>query len=107
MRNICIPPSLYTQEILSFIDDMIDTYHPNGFESIYEIHQDKFVALCMKALGNDVDIVLNRDGNKALTKFLISYDKDEEVEVIESLKIAAREKFYSYFDHILEERKCA
>jgi len=61
--------------------------------------------LCIKALGCDVDIVLSSDGNNALAKLLLTYDRDEEIEVMRELKQSARDQFSNYFDEMLNEEK--
>lgn len=100
-----IPRDLYNKETRTFIDEMISFEDAKDFDSLDEIHQDEWTALCIKALGCDVDIVLGSDGNSALVKLLLTYDRDEEIEVVKSLKESAREQFSGYFDEMLNEEK--
>jgi len=100
-----IPSHLRTKEISSFIDEMISYEDAKDFDSLDEIHQDKFVALCIRAFGCDVDIVLGSEGNSLLVKYLLSYDHDEEIEIMKALKESAREQFSWYFDEMLDEEK--
>jgi len=96
-----IPPKLYNTEIESFIDEMVSYHDAKDFYSLDDNQQDRFVALCIRALGCDVDVVLGEDGNKFLINYLLSNDRDEEIEVMNSLKDSAREQFGHYFNEIL------
>lgn len=100
---ITIPSSIYSPEITSFINDMIKEENAKHFYTLDDIHQDEFVALCLKALDYDVDIVMSREGNVALSKYLLYYDKDELIEVKKHLIESSRDKFSSYFDKIAED----
>lgn len=101
---IAIPPALNNKEISSFIEDMISSENAKDFYSLDEIHQDEFVSLGLKALNHDIDICLSHDGNISLAKYLLNYDKDEQIELKKFLIASAREKFSCYFDQLLEEK---
>jgi hypothetical protein len=103
MRNL--PAQLNTKEIKSFIQEMISYQDAQNFNSLDETNQDKFVALCIRAFGCDVEIILGQDGNRALVNFLLSYDRDQEIEVMKSLRESAREQFSTYFDEMISQER--
>ena len=96
-----IPTCLENKEIQSFISDMITFQNASDFFCLDEMYQDEFVALCLKALDYDVDIILGRDANKHLVKLLLSYDRDHEIELVKSIKDSAYEQFSFYFNHLI------
>ncbi len=100
-----VPRSLYTKEITSFINDLVEYQDAKCFYSIDDIHQDKLVALGIKALDCDIDIVIGHDANKHLAEFLLSSDPDDRIELIHAMKDSAREKFSSYFDIMISDKR--
>lgn len=101
---ISVPKSLYTKEIKSFINDLVESQNAKCFYSLDDIHQDKLVALGIKALDCDIDIVIGSDANKHLATFLLSYDPDEKIELFDAIKDSAREKFSNYFDIMISDK---
>ena len=100
-----IPKDLYTKQITRCIRDLIRFEDAKDFYSLDEIHQDKLVNLGLSALGGDIEIIIGSDANRHLAKILNSYDRDEEIELIKSIKESAREKFAFYFTQMMEEVK--
>lgn len=100
---LTVPRDLRTKEIKSFIDDVISESDPKDFYSLDEIDQDKFSALCIRAFGCDVEIILGSDANSHLAKYFLTYDQDEAIDLLAKVKESAREHFSSYFDLLLDE----
>ena len=98
-----IPKYLYTKEIKSCIYDLICFCDAKDFYSLDTIHQDQLVALGIAALGGDIDIVIGSSANKQLAKILNSYDRDEEIELINSIKESARDALGIYFERMIED----
>lgn len=100
---ISIPRELYNDEIKSFIDEMITYENAQDFASIDDTYQDKFVSLCIRALGCDTEIVLSQKANGFLASYLLTDDRDDEIEFMKSFKESTREQFSVYFDQIIKD----
>jgi hypothetical protein len=100
-----VPKYLYSKEILSYIDYLIDTQEIKDFNSLDQIDKDKLVALGIHALGCDVEIILSETANKSLINYLFLPDKDNQIELINEVRNSSYEKFSDYFDQIIDERK--
>lgn len=89
------------KEISSFINEVAIDKKITDFYSLSEDYQDKFTALCIRAFGCDVDIVIGSDANNHLVKYLFTADKDEAFELLEKVKESARDHVSHYFDTLL------
>lgn len=106
MQNITlIPSSLYNKEIISFIDDMISYQDAKNFDSLDEIYQDKFTALCIRALDCDTDIVLSNNANRLLVNYLLKHDRDNEIDLLDDIKKSTKDQFSSYFDELIANER--
>lgn len=105
-----IPQNLFTPEIKTYIKDLIRFDDAKDFNSLDEFKKDHLVALGMQAFDGDIDIVLNSDSNKNLTNYLFSYDPCDRIELLNSIRESAREKFGVFFNQMIEdqahERSC-
>ena len=96
-----------TKEIRSFVEHISIDTNINSFYSLDEPEQDTFTALCMRAIGNDFDLVLGADANVYLSKLLLTYDRDAEIELIKEVKETAKSQFADYFDVMIKDERRA
>lgn len=99
-----IPQNLFTAEIKSYITNLIRFDDAKDFDSLDSFKKDHLVALGIKAFDGDIDIVLNSDSNKHLTSYLFSYDPCDRIELLNSIRESAREKFGIYFNEMIEDQ---
>lgn len=102
---LTIPRDLRTKEIKDFISDVITYSNAKDFYSLDELEQDKFSALCIRAFGCDVEIIIGSDANSHLAKYFLTYDRDEAIDLLDKVKESAREQFSGYFNFLLDEEK--
>lgn len=98
-------PELQTKEIKNYIGSLISFSDASDFESLSDIHKDHLIGLGLKALDNDIDIVINADATKNLSRFLLSRDPDDQIELMRSLKQSAYESLGNYFDNMITTQK--
>ncbi len=100
---ITVPRHLYSKEITSFIDYLVCDQKARDFDSLDEIHKDKLVGLGIRAFGCDIDIYIGSDVNQYLASYLLSYDNDEKIELLNALKASSHEHFSNYFNLMIDE----
>jgi len=100
-----VPIDLYTPEIKSFIKYLVEDQDAKYFDDLDTIHKDKLVALGIRALGCDIEIVIGSQANQHLCAYLLSYDRDDEIELKNAIQDAAYEKFSSYYDQMISDMK--
>jgi hypothetical protein len=94
--------NLRTHEILSYINDLINTYDIKSFFDLDQDHKEHLSALCIQALDGDLDIVLDHDSNMALSRYLIACSASDKFNLLEYIKKSAIEKFEDELNLIIE-----
>lgn len=102
---INVPRELYSKEIISFIKYLVIDENAKYFYDLDDIHKNKLISLGIKALDNDIDIIIGSNANKHLAARLLSYDRDDEIELFNAIQESAYEKFSSYYDIMIYEIK--
>lgn len=95
--------NLYTRNVLNAISDLIGL----GFRSFDELSlsdKENLASLGLKALGNDIDIVLPHNALTHLSTILVCYDKDSEAQLLDTIKQVAIDEFTQSFNNIFDEQ---
>lgn len=100
---ITIPKELYNKEVISLIKNLISFDDAKDFDALDESNKDKLIALGMKALNYDVEIILGQETNRLLANFYSSYDRDDEIELTASIHENIREYFSPFFNEMIDE----
>lgn len=98
-----IPSELYSKDIIFYIECLLDFEHAKDFDSLDSIHKDKLSSLAMKALGGDVEIIMSEQANRYLADYLTSYDRDDQIELMNEVKKSTYEHFADYFNEMIHE----
>lgn len=99
-----IPFEFYCKDILSFIDYLITCEGAQDFQSLDEIHKDKLTALGIKTLKYDLDVIFNDASKVNVVNYLLSYDKDSEIELLKSIKDSAHTTLAYQLNELILER---
>lgn len=102
---ITVPKQLYTKDIVSHLKYLISDKNAFYFDDLDNIHKDKLTGLAINAIGCDIDIVLDSYTTKLLAKHLLSKDRDDEIELVNAMHVAAHECLSSYFDVMISEMR--
>lgn len=94
----------YLPEIQKIITDLVLEDCVKDYDSVKYIHKKKLTALALHAYGYDVELVLGSDFNKYLSKFLLTNDECEKIEMMNNLIDEAIEKFSYDFDQLIQEK---
>jgi hypothetical protein len=99
-----IPKFLRDKDITDFLRALINN-GATSYDDIDDLHQDKLIAMGIKASDGDIEIILSREANQFLAAYLLSYSRDDAVELNHAIKEGTREQFYLYFDSLFDEIK--
>lgn len=99
-----IPIELYNNKILEIIIKEITYNNSKYFYEFDELNKDNLISIALESLNNDVEIILSRETNKCLSKYLSTHNKDDLIEFKQSSKLDAYNHFEYYFDLILNEQ---
>lgn len=99
-----IPNCYYDRSITSFIDRLIDDGYTN-FDEILDVDKDILISKTINIMGSDAyDFIYDTDFISMFSKHLISNKRDEEHEMIETLKESANKFFSRGISELFQER---
>lgn len=102
---VSIPRDLINNTpIKNYIDHLISIENIKDFSSLDDVYKERLVSLGLSALGNDVELILSFDANRSLANYLISYDRDHEIELTKAIQASAIEYFSEWFDEMIYQR---
>lgn len=101
---INIPIQLYSEEIISIINDEIINHNIKYFDDIDDVTKDHLVSHAIKSFENDIEIVLSRETNERLSNYLLSYSDHASRSLKISIQEDYREYFSTYFDYLILEK---
>ena len=95
-----IPTEFYSKEITHYINQLASD-DISTFDELCDSEQSHLISLGLKAFGNDIDLVLSRDATALLSKYLVTHDRDDQIEFIEAARACAIDEFYPHFDQLI------
>lgn len=99
-----IPECYYDKSITSFIDRLIDDGY-TSFDEILDVDKDILISKTINIMGSDAyDFIYDCNFLSKFSKHLISNKRDEEHDLIETLKESANNFFSRGISELFQER---
>lgn len=100
-----IPSCYYAKPILKLLDSLIDEGY-QSYVSLSEADQDRVIALCMDALGDDAYSCLDLEETTShLQKYILSFKPEDAVRLANKMRGKALSYFKDVMIQLFDERK--
>src|SRR5688500_15821944 len=89
------------KELLSAIKDAVEFYNAKDFYSLDDAQQDKLLSILIN--DENIEIVLSAKANNLLSKYLLTSDRDDQIELMHEIRDCVKEQFSSELNDLIEE----